>query len=89
MFHGVGFDIPVGLRFERKDLKERLDSIESDETKMSGIISDETTLKPEEINGLFVEASTKDSDFSFANGIVHEIREVAIPKGIPVLQLVF
>ena len=89
MFHGVGFDTPAGLRLERKDLNELLDGIESDEAKMGGIISDETTLTPKEINGLFVEASTKNSDFSLTSGIVHEIREVNIPEGIPVIQLVF
>lgn len=89
MFHGVGFDIPAGLRLERKDLNERLDGIESDESKIGGIISDETTLETQEINGLFVEASTKNSDFARSHRIIHEIREVIIPEGVPVLQLVF
>lgn len=89
MFHGVGFDICQGARLERQYLKERLDSIVADESRIGGIIADETALVAEEIDDLFAQANTKDARFALDKGFINEIRDVSIPEGVPVLQLVF
>jgi hypothetical protein len=34
MFHGVGFDVPGGLRMEEPFLRERLDTIEADHKRI-------------------------------------------------------
>jgi ATP-dependent protease ClpP protease subunit len=88
MFHGVGLDVQ-NQRLERKGLEEYLSSLKAEERKIGSIITDETSLKSEEVDGLFVQANTKDANFALASGIIHEIRPLAIPKGAPVLQLVF
>lgn len=88
MFHGVGIDIQA-YRFERKDLEENLDGIRADEGRIGGIITDETSLVSSKVNDLFVQASTKDADWALANGFVHSIRDVVIPNGTSVVQLVF
>ena len=89
MFHGVGFGVNKGDRFEEKDLRERLENILSDQTRIGQVISQNTGLTEVEVAGLFRQAQTKDANFAIEKGIIHEIREVQIPAGIPIISLVF
>ena len=88
MFHGVGFDI-LNQRFEEKLLRERLDSILSDQARIGAIIKERTRLDQKVIEGLFREAQTKDATFARKHGIVDEVRDVQIPQGAPIYSLVF
>jgi hypothetical protein len=38
---------------------------------------------------LFLEAQTKDAAYAVGAGIVHEVKDVEIPVGAPVVALVF
>jgi len=89
MFHGVGFDIIQPARFEEKTLRERIGSLDADQNRIGGIIKDRTKLNAKKVKRLFFEAQTKDAAYARANGIIHKVREVKIPAGSPVLQLVF
>ena len=90
MFHGVGFDITQPTRFEEKMLRERLDSVESDQRKIAAIIHDRASFPDEEeIASLFLKAATKDPAYALERGIIHDIRQVQIPRGAPFIQLVF
>jgi len=89
MFHGVGFDGVAGLRMDEKLLRERLGSVLSDQGRIAGIIAERTQLEKTAIEEFFREAQTKDATFAASCGIVHEIRDVQIPPGSPVVSLVF
>jgi ATP-dependent protease ClpP protease subunit len=91
MFHGVAAGIPQGqLRMEQKDLRERLDSVEHDNARIAAIIASSTTFANNaEIEALFLEAKTKNPTYAKSKGIIHDVREVQIPPGAPVQQLVF
>lgn len=89
MFHGVGFDVTGQMRFEEKTLRERLDAINSDQRRMGDIITERTTLDRNAVDELFLEAKTQDATYARTNGIIHEIREISIPPGAPITQLVF
>ncbi len=89
MFHGVGFDSPPGARLEEKMLRERLDGLLADQKRIAAIIGERSSLNTEDIEPLFREASTKDATFAVSSGIVHEIRDVEIPSGAPIISLVF
>ena len=89
MFHGVGFDIQGGGRLEEKNLRERLDTVLSDQQRIGSILEDRTQLTPEQIAALFLEAQTKDAAYAVGCGIVNEVRDVQIPVGAPVVSLVF
>jgi len=89
MFHGVGFDVRQPMRFEEKLLRERLGSIQADQKRIGSVIIDRTNITEQEVNDLFLEAVTRDVDYALARGIIHEIRDVQIPRGAPVQQLVF
>lgn len=88
MFHGVGFNAP-NSRLEEKNLRERLNGILSDQKRIGNIISQHAKLTGRQIAGLFRQAQTKDATFALSSGIIHNIRNVRIPKGCPVISLVF
>jgi ATP-dependent protease ClpP protease subunit len=89
MFHGVGFDIPNRVRLEEKHLKEQLQSVLSDQKRIGAIITERTKITEEDASVLFREAQTKNATDAVSLGIVHEIRDVQIPVGGPVVSLVF
>lgn len=89
MFHGVGFNAEGGVRLEEKLLRERLNSVLSDQKRIGSIISDRTKIKEPEISDLFREAQTKDATYAVGSGIVHEIRDAKVPSGAPIVSLVF
>ena len=89
MFHGVGYDMPGPVRLEAKMLRERLDGIDADERRISNIIQERTNLDKRQARKLFRETRTKDVDFALEHGIIHEICDVNIPSGSPIVSLVF
>lgn len=89
MFHGVGFTAQQPQRFEQKDLEERLNSLLSDQKRIGDIITQHTKLSETEVAELFRQGQTKDSNFAVDKGIIHEIRNVQILSGCPVISLVF
>ena len=89
MFHGVGVDVQGGGRLEEKKLRETLGTILSDQQRIGTVLQERTQLVPEQIAALFLEAQTKDAAYAVGCGIVNEVRDVQIPKGAPVVSLVF
>ena len=89
MFHGVGFDVGPGMRLEEKALNERLEGVLADQNRIGTIIAERTNLGPDQIEPLFREASTKDAAYAVGTGIVHEVKDVEIPPGSPIISLVF
>lgn len=89
MFHGVGFNASPGQRFEEQDLHEKLDGLLADQRRIGAIIADHTSLGTRAVAALFRRAQTKDATYAVSCGIVHEVRDVQIPAGSPVISLVF
>lgn len=89
MFHGVGFDVGAGIRLEEKPLLQYLDSIRADHKRIGAIIEQRTRLSKEEVTNLFLEQQTRDATFAIGCGLVHEVRDVQIPPGSPIISLVF
>jgi ATP-dependent protease ClpP protease subunit len=88
-FHGVGFSLSSDTRFEIKNLREKMDSVEDDQRKIAAIIAERTHLDADEIGELFLESVTRDPEYARANGIVDSIRELEIPEGARIIQLRF
>lgn len=90
MFHGVGQTLPAQTRLEQRDLREKLGSIEADNDRIARVLEERATFNDaKEVRDLFVEASTKDADYAVGRGIIHDVRNVEVPRGTPVFQLVF
>jgi ATP-dependent protease ClpP protease subunit len=97
MFHGVSTILQAtvatamgpAVQLGEKDLRERLGGIRADQKRIGSVIKERTALDEAAIETLFLEAQTKDADWALGCGIVHEIREIQIPAGSPVIPLVF
>lgn len=89
MFHGVGFEVPPGIRMEEPILRERLETIEADHKRIGSIIGTYSSLDEGDVVDLFKKASTKDATWAQQVGIINAIREPQIPTGVPVHTLVF
>lgn len=89
MFHGVGFDGVSNLRLEEKNLKETLAAVLADQKRIGDVITERTQIPADEVSKLFLEQQTKDSAFAASKGIIHDIREVQVPLGAPIVSLVF
>jgi ATP-dependent Clp protease protease subunit len=88
MFHGVGVDVQ-NVRLEEKNARETLDGIVANHKRIGSIIKDRTKLSDADTDLLFREAQTKDAAFAAGCGIIHQIKDVQIPEGGPIISLVF
>jgi ATP-dependent Clp protease, protease subunit len=91
MFHGVAAGLPPNqTHLELKAIRERLDSVKNDNRRIATIIAERATFRNrQEVDKLFLEARTKDAVYAKERGIVHDIRDVHVPPGTPVQQLIF
>ena len=89
LFHGVGFDIPQSNRFELKDIKEKLITIERDQSLIAEIILKRSKIKEEELKNMFLEAAVKNPNEAKELELIHEIKEVKIPEGSKIFSFVF
>lgn len=89
MFHGVGFSFSQPARFEEKDLREKLGNVQNDQALMVDIICDRSNIDPKEAKRLFLEAGFFGADEARKKGLIHDVRDFAVPQGVQVLQLLF
>lgn len=88
-FHGVGFDVPPGTRWELKDLNEKVDSVENDQALIAEIIERHTELSRGRIDSLFLQMAHINAQEALKYGITHKVCDINLPDGVPVVQLVF
>lgn len=60
-----------------------------DRKRIGAVIEDRTNLTSRQVTFLFRRAQTKDPAYAAGCGIIHEIKDVEIPAGSPVVSLVF
>jgi ATP-dependent protease ClpP protease subunit len=89
MFHGTAFDMLNQAHLEQKNLREMLNSLLADEQRIADILVERTKITPDQAGQLFSEAKTKNADDALKLGIIHEISDLVIPAGTPILTLVF
>src|SRR3546814_13718465 len=89
MFHGVGMDIPSGVRLEQKNSQEILEGILADQTRIASILTEHTALDAADARDLFKEARTKATAYALANLIISDIRDVDIPIAAAPFYFVF
>ncbi len=79
MFHGVGFESVPTERLEEKNLKEKLDTIQSEHTRLARIIASRSNLREKSVRALFAKQSTRSAQWAMQNGLVTEIAEFQFP----------
>jgi ATP-dependent Clp protease, protease subunit len=89
MLHGVAFATAQPSQFFERTLRERLASIQADQERIKAIYSERAGICPEDAENFFLGESTINATDAVTRGIAHEVKEVQIPAGSPVLQLIF
>jgi ATP-dependent protease ClpP protease subunit len=88
LFHGIKWNFAQYQAVDGADLQEIAGNLSASETKIAGIVSDQSSLKREEVRFFFSNAQTIDATLALSKAIIHEIREVQLPVGTTPLQLV-
>jgi ATP-dependent protease ClpP protease subunit len=89
MLHGVALSTTGPMQFFERTLKEKLASVQADQERIKAIYCDRAGIDPEVAEKFFLGESTINATDAVAQGIANAIRNVEIPAGSPVLQLVF
>lgn len=87
LFHGVGLNLPAQTRLNSTSLSELHSSLREDEKKISAIVTRHSTISAGDLRTLFKEGETKDLDFALDKRIIHEVRDVAIPRNTHLLSV--
>ncbi len=87
LFHGVQTIFQANAQFGHVQLVEQLSMLRQDENKIAGIISERSQLTLAEIKELFHQGESKDISFAKDKGIIHDVREPAIPKDAPFITI--
>ncbi len=87
LFHGLFWNFPPNATVTKNQMIESVSQLEISESKISGIITERTSLTTEEVNMLFKQGEAKNSAFALSKGIIHEIKEPIIPKDAPFISL--
>ena len=87
LFHGVAAGFMNGAQLNLSQLREQTSGLSEDENKIARIITQQCQLKEEEIRGLFREGESKDPSFAKLKGIIHDIKDVKIPKDAPFITV--
>lgn len=87
LFHGITWNFQQGAALTFSQLQESVSSFKREEGKIAGIIAERSKLTEPEIRELFLQGESKDLQFAIDKGIIHEIREPAIPKDAPLITV--
>ena len=86
LFHGIVQPFTANTTLNKNQLAETLSSLNISESKFSGIVSERTRLGTEEIETLFRQGESKSPAFALSKGIISEIKDPMIPKGVPLIS---
>jgi ATP-dependent Clp protease protease subunit len=89
MLHGVAMSTQGPASFFEKNLAEKLLAVQADQARIKGIYTERASITAEQAEGYFLGEATLNATEGVDRGLVHEVRQLSIPKGSPVLQLVF
>ena len=87
LFHGIAMGFPANPPLSLKQVKEKQSSLLQDESKLVGIISENTSLSESKLRDFFDTGEAVDVNFAKANGVIHEIKEPSIHKDAPLMSI--
>ena len=88
MYHSVSFSFDSPITLDGRQLKEYLDSVNSDHERIGTIIADRSTLTLSLAAELFDVQIVRTSDWALENGIIHEIKDLHLPADRVLHELV-
>ena len=89
MLHGVAFGTASPSQFFERNLQERLQSLRADQQRIAAIYQERAGIDTEQAEQFFLGETTINAPDAVNRGLVHELKQVEIAPGSPVIQLVF
>jgi ATP-dependent protease ClpP protease subunit len=89
VLHGVAYSTKSAAQFFERTMEEKLEGLRADQQRISAIYQERAGIKAEQAEQFFLRGTTINATEAVERGIVHELREVQVPAGSPVIQLVF
>ena len=80
MFHSVSFTFDSPITLDGRQIKEYLDSVNTDNERIGTIIADRSALTLSSAAELFDVQSVRTADWALENGIIHEVRDLQLPS---------
>jgi ATP-dependent protease ClpP protease subunit len=87
LFHGVMWSFGQGANLAYSQMQETMSRFDAAEKLFAGILVDRTNFKMEEVRELFRQGESKDPAFAKSKGVIHEIKEVTVEPGAPIVAL--
>ena len=87
MFHGVITDLRGSL--DLKQLQEQTRGIENGQSLIADVMVNRTSRPRDEITALFSQMAFLKADEAVESGVADEVRDIHLPRGLPITPLVF
>jgi len=87
LFHGVQTQFQKDSAVHPSHLRERLSRLETDESKITGIVAERSEMTEGEMRDLFQQGQAIDLATALKKKIIHEIRNPEIPKGADLVSI--
>ena len=88
LLHGISWTFQQGSSLSYSQMQETVSQFDAAEQLTARIIGEQTQLTAEEVRALFQQGESKNPDFALKKGIIHQICEVNIQPGAPILSIV-
>jgi ATP-dependent protease ClpP protease subunit len=88
LLHGIYWNFQQGASLTYSQMQETISRFDAAEQLTARIISERTKLTLEEVRQLFRQGQSKDPKFALDKGLIHEIRDVAVPHGVPLHSII-
>jgi ATP-dependent protease ClpP protease subunit len=85
LFHGVATQFKEKSSLTLSQLNEKVSSLAIDQEKIAGILAENTKLTDKKIRELFNQGESTNTSFAKKNGIIHNVCEAKIRKGVPLI----
>jgi ATP-dependent Clp protease, protease subunit len=85
LLHGPARSYTQNTSLNLHQLREQLNAVETDETRIAAIIKERTGLTTDQIAKYFEEGRTEDAPGALRVGIIQQVLELSIPAGAPTI----
>jgi ATP-dependent protease ClpP protease subunit len=89
LFHGIANNITQATTLTTPQVRELLSSLEQDEGRVKELVVERSKLTETEIFTLLQQGETKNPTFALEKGIIHDIRDFALPDGAQIVTANF
>lgn len=89
LLHGVNMNVQGPQSFSHSFLKERLDSVEADESRIAEVIAEKTSFSVQQLKDYQKQGKTLTPSVAMEHGLVSQIEDLSIPKDAPLLNFNF